>query len=134
MCGVTSQKTPSTLADWIDQRRADLGLDTVQLAAKMGTSRQWLIDLRNGKITRPRATTRRAIERALDWEQGSVAEILAGGEPTPLPEPEDIATMSMDDLTEAFTELAKDLSDEELLAVMTKALAIRRQAREREAG
>lgn len=45
-------RNPTDLGAFIRDRRAQLGLDQVELAEKAGTSRKWLIEVEQGK---PRA-------------------------------------------------------------------------------
>lgn len=67
-------------------RRKDLGLRWLDVAQRGGITTQTLRELRAG-AREPRELTKAAIERALEWEPGSVDAILAGGEPTPVPQP-----------------------------------------------
>lgn len=77
------------LDDVLEQRRTELGLLWREVATAAGVSLAGLGAIRRGE-RRPMALTRRGIENALHWETGSVAAVLAGGDPTPrqpAPEP-----------------------------------------------
>lgn len=69
---------------WIDDRRAELGMTLDAFSESSGLSRQWLYDVRDGKTSRLRTTTKKTVERALRWAPGSVDAILRGGPPTPI--------------------------------------------------
>lgn len=71
------------LAQHMDSRRVDLALRWADVAAMSGVSTETLRQARQGPgAIRP--LTKRGIERALQWEAGSVNRILAGGEPVPV--------------------------------------------------
>lgn len=70
------------LADRMDLRRAELGLNWDEVAAAGRISVATLRRVRGGAtITRDNEV---AIERGLRWTSGSVGSVLAGGEATPL--------------------------------------------------
>lgn len=72
-----------TLGWWMDDRRGDLQMTWEEVAERAGTTPETL--RRNADDpSRMRTTTRKGIERALRWERGSIDDILAGGEPTPI--------------------------------------------------
>jgi transcriptional regulator with XRE-family HTH domain len=71
------------LAQYMDDRRADLRLTWAEVARAAGINRETLRQIRSG-TSDIRALTRRAVEDALRWESGSIRTILAGGDPTPL--------------------------------------------------
>ena len=81
------------LARLMDERRDELELLWNDVAKLAGLTREGLRTVRVGNRN-IKPETRRGIERALQWERGSVRAILSGGEPTPLesaeqqPEPE----------------------------------------------
>jgi hypothetical protein len=56
------------------------------VAQEAELTRESLRLIRAGGNMRPR--TKRRIERALQWEKGSVDAILSGSNPTPIPEPD----------------------------------------------
>jgi hypothetical protein len=70
------------LADFMEDRRADLRLRWEDVAAAGGISVKALHDVRNG-TGRPRRNTLRGIDAGLQWEPGSAERILAGGGPRP---------------------------------------------------
>jgi hypothetical protein len=75
------------LAEYVVTRRAELGITQIQVAQRgqMSLDRVQSIEAvrRQGGY---RANTLAALERALQWEYGSIKAILAGGEPTPFHE------------------------------------------------
>lgn len=73
----------SRLAQYMDDRRADLRLTWAEVARAAGINRETLRQIRSG-TSDIRALTQRAVEDALRWKSGSIRMILAGGEPTPL--------------------------------------------------
>lgn len=70
------------LAQDMEDRRVALGLRWADVANRAGMSTMGLRQVRQG-TSEIRALTRRAIEDALEWERGSVTEVLGGGEPKP---------------------------------------------------
>lgn len=68
-----------SLGWWIDERRARLGLTWEQLAARADLSTETLFRAASGR--KMRTPTRVKLERALEWENGSVERINAGEEP-----------------------------------------------------
>ncbi|MEU4224386.1 hypothetical protein AB0F17_08835 [Nonomuraea sp. NPDC026600] len=97
------QRWRAALGRYMEDRRLELGLLWEQVAELTGLSAQGLRDVRE-KSGRPRPLTKQAIEKALQWEPGSIDLILAGGEPIPLSpaplrrrqEPSPAATVSPD--------------------------------------
>lgn len=71
--------TRGSLGWWIDERRAQLGLTWEQLAKRAELSTETLFRAASGR--RMRTPTRVKLERALEWESGSVERIHAGQEP-----------------------------------------------------
>ncbi len=74
------------LGRYMDDRRNDLGLTWDDVANACGLSRQTLYDIRNGNTDyrRMRSSTKRKIEKALQWEHGGVdAAIAHGRRPAP---------------------------------------------------
>lgn len=69
------------LAQHVERRITELALEYAEVCRLAGISDQTLIGIRKG--LKSRGTTYRKLEGALQWEQGSIAAILAGGEPTP---------------------------------------------------
>ncbi|MEU2992548.1 hypothetical protein ABZ772_19670 [Streptomyces griseoincarnatus] len=70
------------LARHIEHRISELGLEYAEVARHAEFSIEVLRKMRHG--TKARGSTYRKLERALQWDQGSVAAILAGREPIPL--------------------------------------------------
>lgn len=68
------------LAEYIERRISELGLEYAEVARLAGFSIEVLRKMRHG--VKVRGSTYRKLERALQWEHDSVAAILAGGEPT----------------------------------------------------
>lgn len=72
------------LASAIVARRAELGMTQVGVATAGGISLDRIQALEGAKRTSYRKNTLAALERALQWEPGSVQAVLAGGDPLPL--------------------------------------------------
>lgn len=70
------------LAQYIESRIAELALEYAEVCRLAEISDETLIKIRKGH--RARGSTYRKLERALRWQQDSIAAILAGGEPTPV--------------------------------------------------
>jgi hypothetical protein len=68
------------LARLINERRLDLGLRWDQLADAVGVTEVTLRTMRRTNSV-PRELNERGLELALGWTPGSVARVLAGGEP-----------------------------------------------------
>lgn len=77
------------LGQRVRQRREDLGLSQPAAADRAGINRDTWRNMENGSRD-IRSYNHRAVERALQWQPGSVEAILAGGEPQPLGEQERI--------------------------------------------
>lgn len=72
------------LGRWIRERRKQLGLTQLEVAAAGPIAAKTLSDIECGQRRAPlRAPTRRALERALAWETGSLDAALAAGTPPP---------------------------------------------------
>lgn len=71
------------LATEVRNRRADLGLTQTDVSQQGGPSVETLRMIENNRARRLSTPTRRALERVLQWESGSIDAILAGGVPTP---------------------------------------------------
>lgn len=71
------------LSDLMQRRRLHLGMKTWRaLALEAGVAYETLRALRAGENVTPGTT--HALERALEWQAGSIDAILDGGHPTPL--------------------------------------------------
>ncbi|HMH90148.1 MAG TPA: hypothetical protein VK586_03590 [Streptosporangiaceae bacterium] len=64
----------------MNQRRLDLGLTWNQVSGRSGMSAEGIRFTRRNDAV-PRELNQRGIEKALQWAPGSVAAIVAGGEP-----------------------------------------------------
>lgn len=69
------------LAQYIESRITALAMEYAEVCRLAEISDETLSNIRKGN--RARAATYRKLERALQWDVGSIASILAGGEPTP---------------------------------------------------
>jgi transcriptional regulator with XRE-family HTH domain len=69
------------------QRRVQLGLSWEDIAAAADITSAHLRRIRTGQYL-PRDTTAAKLERAFRWSAGSIDAVLAGGEPTPSPDPQ----------------------------------------------
>jgi transcriptional regulator with XRE-family HTH domain len=74
---------PTRLGDAMDKRRVELGLTWEAVARRAGVSRTTLNEIRKGNVENTQLLTKRAVQRALEWEPNSIDHVLAGGEPTP---------------------------------------------------
>jgi hypothetical protein len=72
------------LARYIEQRQNELGRTQLEIQERGGPSPTKLRDLMSGRSAVLTASKRRDLERALDWQTGSVDAILTGGEPKPI--------------------------------------------------
>jgi hypothetical protein len=71
------------LGDAVRQRRTqELRISAREAAARAGISRNAWVGI-EGARNRPQERNRAGIEDVLGWAPGSIAAILAGGEPTP---------------------------------------------------
>ncbi len=77
-------------ADWKALRRhldhrveVELGIPWSEYEARADLSGTYIRRVRNGNVPRLKETTAAKIERAAQWERGSIASILMGGKPTP---------------------------------------------------
>lgn len=76
---------PHRLDEHMDARRLDLRMTWREVADAASISPETIRAVRRGDNV-PGDITRRGLEDALRWEPGSINRILAGGDPTPLPE------------------------------------------------
>ena len=70
------------LAEYIERRITELALEYAEVCRRATISDETLMKIRKGASAR--GSTYRKLEQALQWEQGSIAAILSGGEPTPI--------------------------------------------------
>jgi hypothetical protein len=75
---------PGTLGWWVDDRRAELDMTWNELAERAGLGKETLFRAIQGRPMRTR--TKKAIERALQWQSGSIDAIRRGGRPANLVE------------------------------------------------
>ncbi|MFF4600606.1 hypothetical protein [Amycolatopsis sp. NPDC001319] len=73
---------------WMDDRRGELGMTWDEVAEHAGISVGNLYRIAGDPeaARRMRATTKKGLERALQWKRGSIDSIASGGEPTALPD------------------------------------------------
>lgn len=71
------------LDEAIETRRLDLDLSLNDVATASKISPATLRAIRRG-TSKPNALTKRRLEDTLQWEHGSIDELLSGGEPTPI--------------------------------------------------
>ena len=72
------------LARLVRDRRGDLGLTQEEVTAAGGPSNSTVRLIEGARRDGYRPAILRSLERALQWERGSVAAVLGGGDPTPL--------------------------------------------------
>lgn len=70
------------LGQQVRDRRAELGLTQAEVAQRGGPSVETLRALENNRAGRLSPRVRRALERMLQWEIGSIDAVLDGGVPT----------------------------------------------------
>ena len=70
------------LGRYVVRRRIELGWSAKQLAEHAGMSPRLVGEIENGRRTSYSAKTVMALEGALLWQQGSVEDVLVGGEPS----------------------------------------------------
>ncbi len=73
------------LAGYAARRRAELGLSQIEVAQRGPLSLDRVQAIEGEKSTKYRLGTLMALERALQWTEGSVDRILEGGEPVAAP-------------------------------------------------
>jgi hypothetical protein len=83
MSAESDQESRARLDEAMSTRAADLGLRWNKVAEQAGMTYGNLHKIRTGAITIT-DLAERGIERALSWTKGSVARVLAGGDPTPI--------------------------------------------------
>lgn len=111
------------VAEAVTARRARRNWTQIDVATRGPLSLDRVQAIEGAKRPTYRAGTIAALERALEWEYGSVEAILVGGEPTPL---EDSA--AVEDSGVAVEGLATDR--EPTVAELAAALAEEKRARE----
>jgi transcriptional regulator with XRE-family HTH domain len=76
---MTADAGPSRLGEQVESRISELGLEYTEVAQRAGFSVETLSKIRKGVVVKP--LTYRRLERALQWQQGSADDVLAGGAP-----------------------------------------------------
>lgn len=72
------------LGRYLDHRvEVELEIPWAQFHERAGISGTYVRKVRKGGVPRLRETTAAKIERAAQWEHGSIAAVLTGGKPTP---------------------------------------------------
>lgn len=86
--GKSGKITPmswATLGTAVRERRYELGLSQADVTARGGPSVETLRAVEKNRAGRLTDKLRRALERAIDWETGSIDDILDGSPPRPRP-------------------------------------------------
>lgn len=118
---MTAPSEPTVrLAQYLERRIAELALEYAEVCRRAEISDETLMKIRKGH--RARSATYRKLERALEWQQGSIASVLSGGDPvaiepratpgapTPSPEATPAVTLSpMEALRRVVRSSAQDL-------------------------
>jgi DNA-binding XRE family transcriptional regulator len=87
---IGDRQSQDRLAKAVKDRRSELKLRQQDLSARGGPSKASLYNIENSAADNYSDTTIEMLETSLDWAFGSVAAIIAGQNPTPLPvDPED---------------------------------------------
>jgi transcriptional regulator with XRE-family HTH domain len=82
--GVSGKILPMSwdlLGDAVRRRRKELGLNQVDVVARGGPSVETLRAVENKRSSRLSRRMRRALEQAIEWEEGSIDAVLQGGAP-----------------------------------------------------
>lgn len=97
---------------YVVDRMGDINIDQHELVTLSTLSQPTVASFMNGepRADTPRTKTLRSLESGLGWTRGSVADILAGGEPTVAAHPtgHDVAP-TVDDLAERLARVEHDL-------------------------
>jgi len=128
----------------VAERRKALGMSSqVALAEASGIGRSTIQKIEWGTAS-PERKTRRMLEMALHWEEGSISAVLAGGDPTSTAEgtdaeterawhreptaPGDLSQLIRNVVFEAAIGLAPDASAAQIRAVEERARKLAREA------
>jgi transcriptional regulator with XRE-family HTH domain len=98
------------LDEALEERRVDLDLTWRELADAARMSEPALRAIRRGTYA-PSTRTRRRLERAIGWQQGSIDAVLAGGEPTTVDPLEALNDDELRLLREAIARAVAELGD-----------------------
>lgn len=118
------------LAGAIEKRRTELGYDVQTLVELTGLTRQGLQPLLRGERKRYQDRLKLPLCKALQWTPDSIDLLLAGGEPVPLPDPEQIAVEELARRLAALEAGVKRLQGE-FAAALETGLANQRDVRRR---
>lgn len=116
---------PGTLGAWLRERRQERELSRVEAARRASVSRQTWHAWESDKSL-PQDQNYAAIDRALDWQRGSVAGYLAAGlAPTPIPEEAEpgLDERQAEILRESFEELRKEFGTKRALKLIDQITA-----------
>lgn len=118
------------LAERVRARRGALGLTQEQVAEKAGIEKRTLGSIEQKPRPR-RATTLGGLERALEWAEGSVSQVLSGGEPTVAGDYEIQVRRRLGSKQDAYAKLDElpddDDAIEEVNAILDAAVTARRR-------
>ena len=131
MIEAMTEKPHERLDRLMNARRKELGLYWNEVAAAARVREQTLGAVRKGENS-PSDMTRIGLDRALEWEAGSVDAILRGGNPTPLNEAPVSDSAGVPTLAEVAAEL-RELR-EEVRALHDRVRTKRDEQRDRDAG
>lgn len=119
------------LADWLREGRQRQRLSRTEAARRVGVSRQTWHAWETG-VSTPQDQHYVGIEDVLRWAVGSVAEVLSGGEPTPLAEPEPL-TEEQQQLMDVYHVYVRRYGPDEALRLLKRDVAEINTAREERA-
>lgn len=109
------------LGQTVARRRAELGLSQVEVAHRGPLSLDRVQAIEGAKKSGYRLGTLAALERALEWEAGSIEAVLDGGQPTPIRQPSPVTAADRTERllaeNERMIRLLNDLSERERRAV-----------------
>lgn len=119
------------LADRLTARRGELHLTQDEVVALSGLSIYTVWRAEQGQA-RLRPKSRRAYEPVLGWAAGSIDEVLAGGEPTVLPDEDPMPRDVIPDVADIILEIMRRDGPEAGEAALQRALDLAAYAYERE--
>ncbi|HVK20440.1 MAG TPA: helix-turn-helix domain-containing protein [Actinokineospora sp.] len=125
-----------TLGDVVKARRGQLGLRQLDLANLMDVSLATVQKIEGGSA-RPKGPNRRALERALKWRDGSVDDVLRGGQPSALvaaeqPPVEDVTTVDAERAYEMLQAVRRVYGEEVYAEALARAVRARMSGEDRE--
>ena len=104
-------ETSRHLAERIEARRQQLGLNPTQLAAATGLSPQGLKNIRKGAIRKYQERLTLPLTRVLGWTPDSIDRLLAGEEPVELVRPSGDVESRVESLEHRIEELTVRLAE-----------------------